>query len=82
MCPLPTQWDRLWKMLSRRQRVDGGSTPPLPLILGAWHCSTSENKRERLRSHLEWAHEHGDLARVDEYLRSLAEDEWLHEADA
>jgi hypothetical protein len=50
VCPQPQRWQALWEMLPDRRQVDGGWSPPLPLILvlGTMHrtlkrCSGSRN---------------------------------------
>ncbi len=82
ICPQPQQWDRLWKLLpDRKQRPSGGWTPPLPLILAAWHHATGLDKMLRLREHIEWADSHGAIDDVDVNLRRLAEEQWFHGRD-
>ncbi len=81
VCPQPSRWNDLWKMLSGRRQLGDEWEPALPLILGAWwHTSTLE-KRQRLISHLQYAAATDVLKKVDEYLRSLPETEWAHEHD-
>ena len=81
VCPLPQQWNELWRMLPNRERAGAGWRPSLPLILAAWWDSSVQSKRERVTEHLHWAAKHGALSEIDAYLRGLAESEWLHEGE-
>lgn len=78
VCPLPMPWNDLWDMLPNRRRVGLGWEPALPLILAAWAETPALAKTERLREHIIWADTRGGLARVEEFLRGLDEDQWLH----
>jgi hypothetical protein len=79
VCPESDEWHRLWKMLpDHQQKPGGGWNPPLPLILAAFSCENWE-KRMRLRDHAQWADEHGTIDQIDEYLRGLSEEQWIHE---
>lgn len=69
VCPMPGAWDDLWRLLGRR------SSPPL--ILAAW-SSPWYAKRWRLESQIRYAAEHGTLARVDRFLRSLPPEAWKY----
>ncbi len=80
ICPLPTQWDRLYQLLPDKRRSGAGSEPPLPLILAAWN-EPAMFKRLRLAEHVVWAESHGALDRVGKFLRNLSEDEWFHLGD-
>lgn len=77
LVPMPPQWAQLYERLrNTRQRPTGGREPALPLILAAWHHSSDREKRERLREHLEWAEQQGQLAEIGEFLRALGDPEW------
>lgn len=78
VCPKPDYWHRLWEMLPDRKRVGGGWSPPLPLILGGWWESSDLEKQHRLEEHVRWAHTHGILENVDNFIRSLSEEQWHH----
>lgn len=81
-CPQPMYWDRLWQMLpDRKQKVSGGWSPPLPLILAAWDHAVGIEKMIRLRDHIQWADERSFVDEVDTYLRSLTEEQWYHGND-
>jgi hypothetical protein len=81
VCPQPQRWQALWEMLPDRRQVDGGWSPPLPLILGAWHHASNIEKMQRLAEHLEWAEKHGKIAAIAAFIRSLDESEWHHLSD-
>lgn len=76
VCPQPQAWQRLWEMLPDKQRSGGGWSPPLPLILAAWHDATDAEKTERFRLHLAWAAQHAALDEAIAFLRSLAPSDW------
>ena len=82
VCPQPQDWNRLYSLLSSKvQKPSGGWTPSLPLILAAWHEASEQEKQARLIEHLSWADAHGDLERIDRFVRSLPEEKWLHGND-
>jgi len=77
ICLEPEKWHELWKMLPDKKRVGSGWQPPLPLILAAWDNTTSGiEKILRFRQHIEYAAEKGILDVVEQYLRSLSNDDW------
>jgi hypothetical protein len=76
ICPEPGKWNELWEMLPDRKRVGNGWQPPLPLILGAWKYASGIEKMLRLRQHIEYASEKGSLDAVDQFLRSLSDNDW------
>ena len=80
VCPQPIYWDRMFKMLPDRVTSPVRS-PKNPLILGGWHPSSDEDKRERLLEHLEWASSHNALPQVQTYLDSLKPEQWLIEGN-
>lgn len=73
VCPMPTEWNRLYKMLP----ADGERRAPLPLILGAWNLTENLDKWLRFEEHLVWADTHGALAKADRFLRALTPEQWL-----
>jgi len=81
VCPMPDNWNELWKMLPNRFRHGSGWEPSLPLIMAAWHDTPAMLKMIRLREHLEWAEKHGGLDAVDQFLRDLTEKDWHHLGD-
>ena len=81
VCPQPQKWNRLWKMLPDKQQIGARWEPALPLTLGAWYDTPALLKMARFREHIEWAHSHDVLEEIDQFLRSLTEDEWHHIGD-
>jgi hypothetical protein len=81
ICPKPPQWGRLYELLPDTRSDAYGSIPSEPLILAAWSESSDEDKRYRLKEHLEWAAGHGALERVHKYLATLREQDWHHVGD-
>lgn len=80
VCPMPTPWNQLFKMLKdTKQNSDGGWTPSLPLILNAWHETSSMEKQLRFKEHIQWASDNNQLEEIENFLRSLTEDDWLHD---
>ncbi len=60
ICPMPPEWNALWKMLPNKRRATNGWEPPLRLILGAWD-SPVLFKQLRLAEHIQYGAEHGVL---------------------
>lgn len=76
---IPKDWQKLWEMLAHKeQKPSGGWEPPLPHILASWHQTTLAEKQARFKEHLQWAADHGQLDEIGSYLRSLSEDQWIH----
>jgi hypothetical protein len=67
-------------MLPETRRKGIGFEPAAPLILAAWWEASDNEKKERLGLHIRWANDHGALAAIDKFLRSLPESEWHHES--
>lgn len=80
ICPQPSRWNELWQMLPNKQQHGARWEPPLPLILAAWHESSSASKRTRLEEHIKWAHAQGALDVVYRFLSSLSDDDWHYES--
>ena len=80
VCPVPQQWDKLWKGLPNRTRKDGQWQPPPP---AEWPGFPTPGmvKMISLAEHIRWAAEHGALESVAAFLRDLREDEWFHLGD-
>lgn len=76
ICPMPTRWNQLYKILIRSKR-DDEPRPKAPLILAAWYAP-GVCKIMRLQEHIDWAEEHGCLEEVDSFLKALPEDDWYH----
>lgn len=78
VCPKPDFWNHLWEMLPGRRQGSTGWEPPLPMILGVWWIATAEQKTERFSLHLRYAADKGVLDEVEEYLNSLAVENWAY----
>lgn len=78
VCPQPTLWHQLWEILPNRKQVGTGWQPSLPLILAAWHETSTQLKMLRLAEHIEWADKHNAMVPVAAFLRNLREEDWLH----
>lgn len=81
VCPLPSQWNRLWEMLPGHSPNGSGWHPRPPLILAAWHTTPMSLKMLRLREHIEWAASRGSLEAAGKFLRDLREEDWYHVDD-
>jgi len=78
ICPLPTFWTKVWKLLpKRKQYADKSWNIPLPLILSTGLHSSDEEKKQRFKEHLEYAEEHNKLDDIIIYLNTLKHDDWL-----
>lgn len=79
VCPMPILWTELWKTLpDLRQKDTGGWEPPPPLILAAWYDTSANDKRDRLKLHIEYAVKKGVLDKIDKFLRELKLDQWAY----
>lgn len=81
VCPRPLMWDKLYHLLPNRRRIGVRSEPPVPLILSSWWVTSDNEKRDRLRVHVEWAERYGALAPVLAWLAALPESEWHHQGE-
>jgi hypothetical protein len=74
LVPAPQRWNEMYGMLAgTRELPSGGWEPPLPLILAAWYETMPIEKPFRFKEHVQWASDHGQIAEVGRYLRSLRE---------
>lgn len=79
VCPMPTFWNNMYNLLpDSKQKTSGGWDPLLPLILAAWWDTTREEKRDRLKLHIEYAAKKGILDEIDTFLRNLSSDQWAY----
>jgi hypothetical protein len=81
VCPVPTKWNDLYRLLPNARQEGAGWKPALPLILAAWGHTSDEEKQRRLAEHLTWAHDHGALEKVATFLRGLTDAQWHHVGD-
>ena len=76
---IPQDWTRLYEMVIAGHKESLGiKLPSLPLILSAWYNTMSIEKQLRFKEHVQWAHDHGKIAEIGRYLRSLPEKGWYH----
>ena len=80
VCPQPSQWSVLFKLLSKKAKEMGVEEPSIPLILTGWHYSTDFAKADRMFQHIEWAAENDYLDAIYDWLSDLNEEEWYHDA--
>jgi hypothetical protein len=76
ICPTPSVWDKVWKLLPERKRLGANWEPALPLILGGWAHSSDSDKKARIIEHIAWADRHGAIERVEKFLRNLSAKDW------
>ncbi len=76
VCPEPEYWNEMWNVLCSREPRPTQVKPGLPLILGGWHYSSDDDKRDCLEAQVRWAAAHGRLGEVDAFLRGIRDDEW------
>lgn len=77
VCPMPPEWDALYKILIKRTQKGVDQDPPVPLILAAWH-TPALMKMIILEEQILWAEDKGILNEVYDFLCSLDESNWLH----
>ncbi len=77
VCLKPDKWKRLFDLLAARASEPGADRPPAPPIGPEW-ATPSLTKRLRFHEHLMWADKHGALVPVVAYMRSMAEEDWVH----
>lgn len=73
VCPMPQRWNELFQKLKDTRRAGNGWEPALPLILAAWDDTGVMFKTLRLREHIEWARDHGQLDEIGTFTRALRE---------
>ncbi len=77
VCPLASEWNDLWKRLPNNTCNENGEwSVRLPLILGEWHYSTNEQKRQRFEEHIRWANEHKVLEKIYSIILEISDDRW------
>lgn len=82
VCPNPGPWRLMYRLLPSAPRGVRLLRAPYPIELREWSESTDVHKQQRLREQLDWAHVHGALPRVRNFLSGLREDEWFHSEPA
>ncbi|AVR44777.1 hypothetical protein C7S20_05575 [Christiangramia fulva] len=74
VCPLPMNWNELYKILVRETRNSGIQKP---LILAAWNFTSDEQKLGRFEEHLKLIEEK-NIITAKVFLDGLEEDKWYH----
>ena len=77
ICPNPTRWLEFYHILNKTQSQNSELKLEAPLLHGDWDSSSVPQKRKRFMDLVEYGFKNGNLAEVDEFLRSLDENEWL-----
>jgi hypothetical protein len=77
VCPLPQTWNQLWELLPNKKRKGNGWEPSAPLILAAWHNTSDNEKRERLKSHIYYSFENKAFNVIDSFLRNLKDEDCI-----
>jgi hypothetical protein len=74
VCPQPTRWLELYRIL---QDAGRGKTLPTPPLTGsAWAATPALAKRMCLREQLEWADRNGCLQPVFTFIQGLPDTDW------
>ena len=74
VCPMPTHWEEIHKIL--KEHNNQNINIKNPLILGGWGCSDKE-KFERFIHHISVAQDLGILSKVLNYIDSLDDEDFL-----
>lgn len=75
VCPRPTQWTELYRLLDGDRYSDLQAPPVQPWL---WGQLSGLQKRLRFRDHIEWAERHGRLGQIAHFIGTLPEAAWLH----
>jgi hypothetical protein len=76
ICPRISQWNDLFKVLTRGEPPPDGLPPPVDA--GTWQTTSGLHKRARLRDQIVWASNHGGLRAAYAFLVNLPEESWHH----
>lgn len=77
ICPKPQQWNKLWEII--KSKTDEKISAPL--ILAAWWETSDEDKLTRFKYHIQIAERVNASIEVDNYLRTLNENDWHHKGE-
>jgi len=76
ICPNSENWQKLWQMLPEDiHKVGPEQKAPEPLTIPILYSENWE-KQKTLKEQIVWADVHGVIAKVDQFLRHLSQDEW------
>jgi hypothetical protein len=78
VCPKPMFWIQLWQLLIDRKKSDTEWQFSGPPIRAAWWNTADSKKQARFSDHINWACQYGLFEEVDQYIRSLPENQWHH----
>ena len=76
VCPQPLVWQAMWDLLPNKTIDSELIKAPAPLILAGWNFSKDSQKKERLLEHIYWADSINSIEVIDQYLRSLDDNNW------
>ena len=74
VCPQPMYWNDLYNIIVK---MTGNKELEKPLILGAWHFTSDEEKQGRFELHMKLIEKENLTSAID-FLDSLGEDKWYH----
>jgi hypothetical protein len=74
VCPRDRQWQQLCAVLAKA----AGSEPPAPILPPESLGTPPLVKRIRFRDQVEWCEQRGQLRVIYEFVKSLAEEDWMH----
>jgi hypothetical protein len=81
ICPKPQAWNTLYQNLLSTKRIEQAWEPPLPLILGAWHFSSDDEKADRFRMQLLHADAQGGLEAMAQFVLGLKASDWHYSGE-
>ena len=71
VCPLPIEWNEIYQLINKPQ-IDP------PLILGAWHHTSKNDKKIRFLKHaLHASRDKETMKKLSTYLENLNNENWL-----
>ena len=77
ICPNPIRWLEFYHILDKTKSQYSELKLEIPLLRDSWESSSIPQKRKRFMDQVEYGFKNGNLTEVDEFLRSLDENEWL-----
>lgn len=73
VCPNPQIWNKIWERILQESEEEIAK----PLILGAWHFTTDNEKKNRFLQHFQKA-ESLNITEIIMSLLDIPETEWHH----